>query len=84
MSGRPVFNENAGVIGVVSRGMTPMDVPAYGIAIAIGCLAELGVELKTDDGSVFDYSVSDMSGIGLIQIVGDGKAVVERDDRDYG
>jgi hypothetical protein len=80
MSGGPVFDEHTGVIGVVSRGMTPRDAPPYGIAISIGCLVELGVELKTDDGQVFDYSVSDLSAVGLIKLVGDGSVVLTRDE----
>jgi S1-C subfamily serine protease len=81
MSGGPVYDEKQGVVGVVSRGMTPIDgQPPYGIAQSIGCMAELKIELQTDDGSVFEYTVPEMAHIGLIKLVGDHNVNFDRNE----
>lgn len=81
MSGGPVFDEANGVIGVVSRGMTPIDgSPPYGIIQSIGLLAELSLELRTDDGAEFQYSVPQLSQIGLLTLSGDRSVTFRRDD----
>jgi hypothetical protein len=80
MSGGPVFDEEGGVIGVVSRGMSQsLDAhPPYGIANSIGCLCELSMELLTDDGSAYQYSVPELSQIGLIKLQGDHRVNFRR------
>ncbi len=81
MSGGPVYDEKGGVIGVVSRGMTPSDgSPPYGIAASIGCLTELRVTLETDDAGPFDYSMGELSRIGLVKLLGAYGVTLDRNE----
>ena len=81
MSGGPVYGEKGGVIGVVSRGMTPTDgSPPYGVAVSIGCLTELRMSLQTDDGEPFEYSVPELSSIGLIKLQCDYGVTLDRNE----